>query len=117
MPNPLPWKEVLEGIEQTLADVEKAAAARVSELLQPPPAPLAPESDWERRLRAWDAQVAKLPEAAAEAQRECRETEAAFSRDEETLRGWLAETQAARQRLEAWDANYALGGRNTIRPG
>ena len=112
MPNPLPWKKVLEGIERTLAGVESAAAARQRELEQPPPAPLGPESDWERRLRAWDAQVAKLPEAAEEAARECRETEALLSQEEETLRGWLAVVREARQRLAAWDANY--GGRHTI---
>src|SRR5438270_130357 len=109
MPNTLPWKEVLEGIERTLTEVEAAAAARERELEQPAPVPLTPESDWERRLRAWDAQVAKLPEAAEEAQRECRQTEVALSREEQTLRDWLAAALAARQRLEAWDATYPSG--------
>src|SRR5438132_11541057 len=109
MPNPLPWKEVLEGIERTLAGVESAAAARQRELEQPPPAPLGPESDWERRLRAWDAQVAKMPEAAQEAERECRETEQALGREGESLRGRLTALQAARQRLETWDATYGAG--------
>lgn len=116
MPNAMPWNEVLAGIERTLAEVENAAAARERELEQPQPAPLAPESDWERRLRAWDAQVAKLPEAAQEAERECRLTEAGLGREEESLRTRLHTLHALHQRLAAWDAAYGAG-RHTIRRG
>ena len=118
MPNALPWKEVLEGIEQALAQVEAAAAARARELEELAlPVPLAPDSAWEARLRGWDALVAKLPEAAEEAQRECRDTEALLCREEEALRAWLAAAQGVQQRLAAWDAKYKPGRRHTMTPG
>ena len=101
------WKEVLQGIEQALGQVEAAAAARERELEVPAvPTPLAPDSAWQTALFAWDGLVAKLPAAAAEAERECRDADAVLASEENTFAEWLRATEATRQKLAQWDNRH-----------
>ncbi len=109
------WKNVLEGIEQALAQVEAAAAQHESELpgLEFLP-PLAPDSSWQAALHAWDGLVAKLPAAGAEAERECESTEAVLHGQENALRSWIQATHESRRNLAAWDEQRGRRASNTM---
>jgi hypothetical protein len=104
----LPWKDVLERMEHTLAEVEAAAAAREQELTAAPPeAPLAPDSSWQERLLAWNRRLANLPSAAEEAERQCREAAALLQQHEDRVRAWLTAMRAVQERFAEWDRRFA----------
>ena len=107
MPQALPWKDVLDRIEHTLTEVVAAAAAREEALLAvPAEAPLAPDSAWQERLLAWDKRLANLSSAAAEAERQCRESAAVLQQQEEQVRARLTAVREIQQRLADWDARF-----------
>lgn len=115
MSNPLPWKQILDGIEGALTQVEAAAALRESLIERTGPPPLAPDSSWQAELHAWDLLVAELPAAAEEAERECHSTEALLGEQEQALQAWLRAIQEDWQELAAWDKRHVAAAAHTIR--
>lgn len=107
---PAVWRDVLEGMEQALAEVEADAAAREQALQAPPAATVAvPE-----RLAALVEQVAPahtwlapLHSAVRQAEQLVEETNAFLQSEESAINDWLEEVGAVRERLEQWDTARA----------
>ena len=89
------WTEVLETMQQALAQAVTAAAAR-EKALMPEPFAVTPALDAsDQRARAFTARLRQVEQAAAEA-------EAKIIADEKTLADWQNAAAVVRQRLAKW---------------
>jgi hypothetical protein len=111
---PAVWRDVLERMEQALAEVEADAATREQALQAPPAAPssvperlaalvqqLAPAETWLEPLHATVRQAEQL----------VQETNAVLRSEEIAINDWLKEVGAVRERLAQWDTARAHGDR------
>jgi hypothetical protein len=100
---PADWAEILELGQQTLQTAEAEAAKRAAALeqtVQPPATD--PEPAWRGCLGQAQERLANLAVYAERAARDIAAVDAALEAGEETLRHWLAASEAARRKLAEW---------------
>lgn len=97
LPSALAWTDVLDNVQQALAQTE-ADAARAEQALGSSPSPAS--SDAERQmLEQQQERFNRLHACVARAEQTAAQAEAALQDSEEVLRRWVAEAEALRGRL------------------
>jgi hypothetical protein len=98
----LPWSEVLERLEATVARAVAEAAERARQLETAASAAVPGPSSWEEALETLRLRCQGVETCAAGAAAKVAEVDAALAEAEQGLQAWLRATGAAREKLAGW---------------
>jgi len=102
---PADWAEVLGRVQQTLEEADAAATRRVENLESPAVtanSATAREPAWRYGLEQARHRLDLLATYADRAGHAVAEADVALGTGEDSLRGWLSASEAARRRLAEW---------------
>jgi hypothetical protein len=102
---PEAWLQVLNKVEETLRQIEAAAAQREQASCAVPPSSPTDEqqrAQWEHGLQRLQERIQAWPVALQQAKNESAEADAALKDTEEAVRHWLSQAAELEQKLAKW---------------
>jgi hypothetical protein len=105
---PADWTEILQRVQQTLAQADVEAAQRVTALEPAAEAGISRTPAWRDALEQLQTRLDALSTFTDRATSLIGEADVALGAGEDMLQGWLQASEAARRKLAAW-VNGAIG--------